>query len=293
MGLAQAARQRILAVMALAKPTLAKSSLTCCVWCGVVWCCVVLCMCVWCGVCVCAVWRGCLFHGFMEWGFTCGCWFQSFGLIMFGAPGLPFPGPPKISLFFFPHPAAKFVLFFPGRRGFTRQPENSIRAHLSAPALQTPPKFHEKTPREGRKKRILRRERKKKTRMAPTLRAPTFGPPPFGPPTFSGLGPPPFSTLPAHTIGAPTPLDSPPNAHPTPGQQRDHPRQLNTHKKKPEQLISKNPINSQKKIFTYNKNLNFGQSRFGKSRFGKSRFGQESVWPKWFRPFWRQSRRRR
>ena len=31
-----------------------------------------------------------------------------------------------------------------GRRGFTRQPENSKRAHMSAPALQTPPKFHEK-----------------------------------------------------------------------------------------------------------------------------------------------------
>ena len=28
-----------------------------------------------------------------------------------------------------------------GRRGFTRQPENSKRAHLRAPALQTPPKF--------------------------------------------------------------------------------------------------------------------------------------------------------
>ena len=36
-----------------------------------------------------------------------------------------------------------------GRRGFTRQPENSKRAHFRAPALQTPPKFH--TPREGRK----------------------------------------------------------------------------------------------------------------------------------------------
>ena len=33
-----------------------------------------------------------------------------------------------------------------GRRGFTRQPENSKRAHLSAPALQTPPKFHGRTP---------------------------------------------------------------------------------------------------------------------------------------------------
>ena len=63
-----------------------------------------------------------------------------------------------------------------GRRGFTRQPENSKRAHLSAPALQTQPKFHEKTPREGRKERILRREREKKARYfgPPTLPAPTF-----------------------------------------------------------------------------------------------------------------------
>ena len=49
------------------------------------------------------------------------------------------------------------------------------RAHLSVPALQTPPKFHEKTPREGRKERILWREREKKARnfVPPTLRAPT------------------------------------------------------------------------------------------------------------------------
>ena len=94
------------------------------------------------------------------------------------------------------------------RRGFTRQPENSKRAHLSAPALQTPPKFNEKTPREGRKERILRREREKKSAKfwashpsGPTFPAPTFGPhpsgshfywfgaPPFWPPPF---WPPPF-----------------------------------------------------------------------------------------------------
>ena len=38
------------------------------------------------------------------------------------------------------------------RRGFTRKPENSKRAHSRVPALQTPPKFHEKTPRERKKK---------------------------------------------------------------------------------------------------------------------------------------------
>ena len=57
---------------------------SCCVV-VVVWSCVV---CSWSGV------------------FTCGCWFQSFGLVMFGAPGPAFPGPPslrptKISLVFF------------------------------------------------------------------------------------------------------------------------------------------------------------------------------------------------
>ena len=38
-----------------------------------------------------------------------------------------------------------------GRRGFTRQPENSKRAHLRVPALQTPPKFNEKDTQGDRK----------------------------------------------------------------------------------------------------------------------------------------------
>ena len=38
------------------------------------------------------------------------------------------------------------------------------RAHLRVP-LQTPPKFHEKTPREGRRERIFRREREKKSEI--------------------------------------------------------------------------------------------------------------------------------
>ena len=44
------------------------------------------------------------------------------------------------------------LCFVRSRRGFTPQPEISKRAHLRAPALQTPPKFHEKTPREERMK---------------------------------------------------------------------------------------------------------------------------------------------
>ena len=75
-----------LAKPTLAKPALAKPSLThcvLCVWCGVVLClCVCVFVCCVCGVCV--VWRGCWFHGFMVWGFTCRCWFQGFGLVMFG-----------------------------------------------------------------------------------------------------------------------------------------------------------------------------------------------------------------
>ena len=61
-----------------------------------------------------------------------------------------------------------------------------------APALQTPPKIHEKTPREGRKERILRREREKKKREI-------LGLPPFGLPLLLGWGP----TLLAPTILAP------------------------------------------------------------------------------------------
>ena len=46
----------------------------------------------------------------------------------------------------------------------TRQPKNSKRAHLSAPALQTPPKFHEKTSQREKKEWNFRREREKKER---------------------------------------------------------------------------------------------------------------------------------
>ena len=44
----------------------------------------------------------------------------------------------------------------------TRQPENSKRAHFRAPALQTPPKFHARTPRERKKKENCGRGGKKK-----------------------------------------------------------------------------------------------------------------------------------
>ena len=62
------------------------------------------------------------------------------------------------------------------RRGFTRQPENSKRAHFTAPALQTPPKFHERTPRERKKKENCGGKRKKKREIlgSPTLRGSTL-----------------------------------------------------------------------------------------------------------------------
>ena len=84
------AKDRLWPKPTLAKPSLAKSSLTCCVWCVV--CGVVCCGCV-CGVSVCGVvWvLVSRFHGV---GFHVWCWFQGFGLVMFGAPGPPFTGPP-------------------------------------------------------------------------------------------------------------------------------------------------------------------------------------------------------
>ena len=62
---------------------------------------------------------------------------------------------------------------FEGRRGFTRQPENSKRAHQRVRALQTPPKFHKKTPRERKKAKMEAGEGRKKERNV-------------GPPTFRG-----------------------------------------------------------------------------------------------------------
>ena len=53
-----------------------------------------------------------------------------------------------------------------------RQPENSKRAHFRTPPLQTPPKFHEKTPKRGKKERKLWRESEKQREI--------FGLLPFG-----------------------------------------------------------------------------------------------------------------
>ena len=97
---------------------------------------------------------------------------------------------------------------------------DSKRAHLRAPALQTPPKFHKKTP-EKEEKNAFSGGRGNKREI---LGSPPFGPPPFGPPTLRGphpSGQPPFP-LQAPTLQAPsfwvwvlTPL-GPHNSHPHP-----------------------------------------------------------------------------
>ena len=71
------------------------------------------------------------------------------------------------------------------------KPHDSLRrAHWRVPALQTPPKFHEKTPRERRTNEISGGSEKKRE---------ISGPPPFGPPTLRAphpLGPHPFRPQP-------------------------------------------------------------------------------------------------
>ena len=69
------------------------------------------------------------------------------------------------------------------------------RAHLRAPALQTPPKFYEKTPRKTQKENGGGEEKKKRGILGP----PPFGTLPFGPPTLQTAhpsGPPPFGPPP-------------------------------------------------------------------------------------------------
>ena len=78
----------------------------------------------------------------------------------------------------------------PPDRAAGARTRHSKRAHLSVPALQTPPKFHEKTPRRRKKRtNFVAGEGKKKREIlgsppfwAPPLGAPPFWPPPFGPP---------------------------------------------------------------------------------------------------------------
>ena len=103
---------------------------------------------------------------------------------------------------------------FEGRRGFTRQPENSKRAHLWVPAFKNITKIQREDTQERGKKTENGCGRGKKKRAkcwashpsGPTLRGPPFGAtlrgPPFGCPPLLGSGPPPFGFPP---FGAPRP----------------------------------------------------------------------------------------
>ena len=97
----------------------------------------------------------------------------------------PSPGPPlrwtaqNFALFFF-SPAGNFILSsLPG--GFTRQPENSKRAHFRAPAFKSTTKMpREDPPRERGKNEISGGREKKKREI---LGSPPSGPHHSGPPT--------------------------------------------------------------------------------------------------------------
>ena len=106
--------------------------------------------------------------------------------------------PPKISRFFFPQTLPCSLSFFSSGgsasrpRGFHTTAREPKRAHLRVLALQTPPSFHEKTPRERERKKDTRRHperekmsengsgrvKKKKTEIlgSPTLRTPSLQP---------------------------------------------------------------------------------------------------------------------
>ena len=75
--------------------------------------------------------------------------------------GAPNGGRAKISRFFFLS-RSHLRLWGRSRRGFHTTAREPKRAQLRAPALQTPPKFHEKTPRERQKKAEMGTGEKKK-----------------------------------------------------------------------------------------------------------------------------------
>ena len=174
----------------LAKPTLANFGQTD----FDLWCCV---LCVVCGVCLCVVCG--VGVGFtVSWSGVSrvGVGFKILVWSVFGAPE---------------------------DRPFTQQPENSNTCTFEGPGASNTTKIPREDP-EGRKERILRRERGKRAR--------NFGPPPFGPhPSGPTLRAPPFGPHPwGHHPSPPfrpTPLERSPHTWST----TDHPRQLNTHKK--------------------------------------------------------------
>ena len=174
--------------------------------------CVLVCVCVVCGVCVCGVCGVCCVWSRFAWVKIQFVWGGVAWVVRIALPrdrppagppsrgtALPRDRPPAGPPFrrtalrrtaqnfaFFPSPATISFFFSLSLgvfscRGFTRQPENSKRAHLRVLALQTPPKFHEKTPREREKKNENGSGRGKKREI---LGPPPFGAPPFGAATF-------------------------------------------------------------------------------------------------------------
>ena len=133
---------------------------------------------------------------------------------------------------------------------------------FEVPALQTPPKFHEKTPRERRKNEISGgREQKKREILGP----PPFGPPPFGPPTLRAPSPP-----------GPHPSGPPPLRAPTPP--GPHPFRPPPFRPPPKTKLAKCGLAK----FGQQKLAKFGQTRMAKCGqltlakcgFGQIRFGQ-------------------
>ena len=119
----------------------------------------------------------------------------------------------------------------------TRQPENSKTCTFQGPALQTPPKFHVRTPRERKKKENCGGKTEKKARnfglshplglhpsglhpSGSTLRGSTLRGPTFRGTTFSGFGPPPSGPPP---FAGPT-LSGPKIQHPKIGRSRNWPK---------------------------------------------------------------------
>ena len=134
----------------------------------------------------------------------------------------------------------------------TRQPENSKRAHFRAPALLSPPKFHERIPRERKKKENCggRREKKREILGSPPFGAPPFGETPFGAPTFG-----------APTFGAPTfraPLFLGLGLHPR-----------GLHPLGAPQMWSKNSTSK-----------NWRKSNWPKSKLAEVEIGRSRNWPK-------------
>ena len=185
----------------------------------------------------------------------------------------------------------------------TRQPENSKRAHFRAPALQTPPKFHEKTTQRDTERAKRWREREEKARnfgpptlRGPTLRGPTlrglplfrgsgphppFGAPPFGAPLFLGSGPPPSRAPPfgATPFGA-TPLGVPPFGA-LQGVCSSMRFRCSVFLKNRKQTLKLAKVGLAKvghSNFGQSRSIKVGQSRsnsFGQSRFGQSRSNKD------------------